>query len=314
MPGRHVCGREYRWKNVKKEGNEMIWMDIRYLGLAVILAAALAGLAGANIGLGDVGFSDTMASVDGLSVAPARGLPGDTISIPVMWGVQMDDIGSADLTFSSGTEDCAPLFTITNIEKGALTQNTLFDWKKTDDDTATFSFASGQGVSGTGSVAVVTVTVKNTAGNDGREGCDYRVAGSIYNSMGADYATLGITEATSVFTLAPAVKGDGDRDGKVTSNDALAALQMAVGKIPEDTKYDMNGDQKVNSNDVREILRLTVVPISVNDMRSFSEGTAGAAVVATATQDYEQAAGRRSTGVVVATKTTTFTGLEPNNL
>jgi hypothetical protein len=38
--------------------------------------------------------------------------------------------------------------------------------------------------------------------------------------------------------------------------DALCALRMAVGKIPEDLVMDMNGDGKVSSLDARKILRI----------------------------------------------------------
>jgi len=43
-----------------------------------------------------------------------------------------------------------------------------------------------------------------------------------------------------------------------SSGEALVALQMAVGKIPYDTSYDLNHDGVVNSADAREILRLSV--------------------------------------------------------
>lgn len=286
-------------------------MDLRYVCISVVLAAVLAGPAGANIGIGENNVFPEDWSVSPLAMAPAQGLPGDIISIPVTWDGRFSDIGSGDLKFFSGTTDCSPYFTITAIEKGALTQNTLFDWKKNDDDMASFSFASGQPVDGSGSIAIITATVKGTAGNDGGKGCDFRVEGSIFTGDGTDLGVFGITGTSSTFTLAPAVKGDGDHDGKVTSNDALAALQMAVGKIPEDLKYDMNSDQKVNSNDVREILKLTVVPVSVAGTGSLSKGTTGALVVVTGTQEDKPVSVRKGHVVSAPTTTTTLTGLEP---
>jgi hypothetical protein len=46
--------------------------------------------------------------------------------------------------------------------------------------------------------------------------------------------------------------------GKYSSLDALAALQMSVGKRISDTSYDLISDGKIDSKDAREILRLAV--------------------------------------------------------
>ena len=51
-------------------------------------------------------------------------------------------------------------------------------------------------------------------------------------------------------------KGDCNGDGIITSEDALCALQMAVGKRADDGVMDVNGDGKVSSLDARKILRV----------------------------------------------------------
>ena len=51
-------------------------------------------------------------------------------------------------------------------------------------------------------------------------------------------------------------KGDCDGDGKITSFDALCALQMAVGKRAEDLVIEVKGDGSVISVDTQEILRI----------------------------------------------------------
>jgi hypothetical protein len=60
-------------------------------------------------------------------------------------------------------------------------------------------------------------------------------------------------------TPTPAIssgKGDCNGDGKITSLDALCALQMAVGKRAEDLVMDVTGDGSVTSLDARKILRI----------------------------------------------------------
>jgi hypothetical protein len=51
-------------------------------------------------------------------------------------------------------------------------------------------------------------------------------------------------------------KGDCNGDGKITSVDALCALQMAVGTRAEDLAMDITGDGSVTSLDARKILRI----------------------------------------------------------
>lgn len=50
-------------------------------------------------------------------------------------------------------------------------------------------------------------------------------------------------------------KGDCNKDSEVTAVDALCALKMSVGKMPEDQNLDVDGDVKVTSSDVRTILQ-----------------------------------------------------------
>jgi hypothetical protein len=233
---------------------EMMWMNFRYGCLAIILVVAMVSTVSAiNVG------------VNTLVMSPAQGLPGDTVTIPIVMN-NADNIGNADMYFSSEGNNCKPVFTVMSAEKGSLTSDILFDSKVLSDDIAAISFASGKGITGSGTIAIVTVKVNSNAqGLNGKNGCVFFVTGSFYDSDGK---FITVADGGSTFTLAPAVKGDGNRDGKVTSSDALAALQMAVKKIPEDLNYDMNGDKAINSNDVREILKLSVVPVSVSNVRS----------------------------------------------
>ncbi len=54
----------------------------------------------------------------------------------------------------------------------------------------------------------------------------------------------------------PPIKGDLNGDRKVTTADALIALQMAVGAVPAIDEADLNGDNKVTSLDALVILQV----------------------------------------------------------
>ncbi|MFZ3167736.1 MAG: dockerin type I domain-containing protein [Candidatus Methanoperedens sp.] len=53
----------------------------------------------------------------------------------------------------------------------------------------------------------------------------------------------------------PSGKGDCNKDGAITSLDALCALKMSVGKMPEDQNLDVDTDMKVSSSDATKILQ-----------------------------------------------------------
>lgn len=66
----------------------------------------------------------------------------------------------------------------------------------------------------------------------------------------------GIMEAHSKeFVLSEKLIGDLDGDGKLTSDDAMLALKMAVGLEKKDMSADMNSDKKITPDDAGEILK-----------------------------------------------------------
>ena len=52
--------------------------------------------------------------------------------------------------------------------------------------------------------------------------------------------------------------GDIDGDNQLTARDALAALQISVGKRTADMVLDVTGDGSVNSMDAQKILKMIV--------------------------------------------------------
>jgi len=72
-----------------------------------------------------------------------------------------------------------------------------------------------------------------------------------------DLGSMSISTTNGVFTVSGAQENIGDcsGDGRLTAVDALCALQMSVGKKPQDPVMDANGDGSVTSLDARKILR-----------------------------------------------------------
>jgi len=62
----------------------------------------------------------------------------------------------------------------------------------------------------------------------------------------------------TVLSVEQQLKGDINGDGRFTAVDALAALQMAVGKRAVDLVLDVSGDGKVTSLDARRILQMAI--------------------------------------------------------
>ncbi|MBM3133107.1 MAG: hypothetical protein FJZ95_08775 [Chloroflexi bacterium] len=80
----------------------------------------------------------------------------------------------------------------------------------------------------------------------------------------SDSAAMTIAKQNGTFSVLAGIKGDCDGDGKLSTNDAVCVLQMAVGKRTADMRMDMNADGKISSVDARKILRtalgLEVIP------------------------------------------------------
>ena len=62
----------------------------------------------------------------------------------------------------------------------------------------------------------------------------------------------------SIITSSEVLKGDVNGDGRITSIDALMALQMSTKTIPANSAADMNGDGQVTSADAAMILKAAI--------------------------------------------------------
>ncbi|WP_445475414.1 LamG-like jellyroll fold domain-containing protein [Methanococcoides methylutens] len=184
---------------------------------------------------------------NGLTFESRSKATGSSVQIPLtLYGVR-DNIGNMDMTLRYDSS----VLVATEVVKGSLTSDSLFDYNIID-GTIKISFADKDGFSGDGSVAHVRFNVV------GAEGSSTALDIVSLSANRADMTPVNIPAKDGVFkvTSLEASKGDAGGDGgELTALDALYALQMAVGKIPEDLAMDVNGDGSVTSIDARQILR-----------------------------------------------------------
>ncbi len=176
---------------------------------------------------------------------------GSTVQIPLTLKGIEDKIGNMDITLSYDPS----VLEATEVIKGGLTTTSLFEYNLIDRGTIKISLADKVGFSGDGSIAYVKF---NVIGSEGSVS-PLKIV-SLSANRAEDMAPLSITTQDGVFTVLGFAEGKGDCDGdeEITAADALCALVMAVGKIPEDLAMDVNGDGSVTSLDASEILKLAI--------------------------------------------------------
>ncbi|WP_406661451.1 LamG-like jellyroll fold domain-containing protein [Methanolobus sp. ZRKC3] len=184
---------------------------------------------------------------NGLTFESRSKATGSSVQIPLtLYGVQ-DNIGNMDMTLRYDSS----VLVATEVVKGSLTSDSLYDYNIID-GTVKISFADKDGFSGDGSVAHVRFDVV------GAEGSSTALDIVSLSANRADLTPVNIDTKDGVFTVISREQSKGDSvgdGGELTALDALYALQMAVGKIPEDLAMDVNEDGSVTSLDARQILR-----------------------------------------------------------
>jgi hypothetical protein len=171
---------------------------------------------------------------------------GSTVKIPIMV-CNANDLANMDLVVSYDTK----VLKFRSAEKGGLNANSLFESNEASPGTVMISFASSTGASGSASIALLTFDVT------GANGTTSPIRITVKTASTSSGSTIPVTVSPGMFTTGTPAKITFD-GGPVTSRDALAALQMAVGKIPTDMKYDVTKDGSVNSGDARAILKIAV--------------------------------------------------------
>ena len=139
----------------------------------------------------------------------------------------------------------------TEVVKGSLTSNSLLDYNIID-SAIKVNVDDKNGFFGDGSVAYVRFNVIGT------EGSSTTLDITALSANRVDQTSFNIATKDGVFKVISLEESKGDAvgdGGELTALDALYALQMAVGKIPEDLAMDMNEDGSVTSIDARLILK-----------------------------------------------------------
>ena len=173
---------------------------------------------------------------------------GKTVEIPIIM-CNAKDLANMDLDWSYD----ASVLKLIDVTKGSLTKKALFEWNEVSAGKLKIAFASSKGVSGSGSIAVMKFEVI------GNTGAKSTITGTVDTASKTDGSTVSVGVNPGEVTVGTSpIKGDCDGDNKLTSRDALVALQISVQKRPFDICYDYNGDGKVNSADARDILKAIV--------------------------------------------------------
>lgn len=175
---------------------------------------------------------------------------GSTVQIPITLKGVTDTIGNMDLTLQY---DPAVL-DAREVMNGPLTQSTIFD-SNIVAGTIKVSLASTEGFGGDGVIAYVKFNVTGAAGSSS----PLQITRVSANNAD-DLQAITISAKDGMFKVITEAEGSGDADGDGTysARDALAALQMAVGKTDQQSFMDMNQDGEITSLDARIILQLAV--------------------------------------------------------
>jgi hypothetical protein len=177
-----------------------------------------------------------------LSLGSIQGSSG-TARVPIMVK-GADAIGNMDITVDSS--GCSGL-KYTDAVPGSLTQNSLTSAK----DTGSFiniGIVDSRGISGEGSLMYLSYTISSADAAS----CSIKIKSIAGNKL--DGTEIRIITSDGKFSSG-ALQGDANKDGMLTTVDALMAVQMSTGEIPPDLVADMNSDGRVTSFDALSILK-----------------------------------------------------------
>jgi len=206
---------------------------------------------GRNIfGSGVFGSSGSTTSTDQtvLFTESRSMLPNETIEVPIQM-INARNIRNMDLIVRYNSS----VLSATSAVTGSFTSDALFESNIMDGEIR-IAFVDTNGFSGNGSVAVITF---NVIGNPG----DYTTLILEASANDIDDNDVDFNIINGVFTVDnpnATLKGDCNGDGKISSIDALMALQMYVGKMEKNLVGDMNDDGEITSLDAAKILEAGV--------------------------------------------------------
>lgn len=184
--------------------------------------------------------------VDTTLIAEERmAAPGSAVSLPVRLE-RASRLGS--LSFSIRYDPA--VVSVSRVDGGNLVAGYLFQSNTRGAGIIRFGIATQgtEGISGDGPVAYVVFTATGPRGSSS--------AITLGDLLASDSSggRIILNLRNGRITTGAKVKGDYDGDGRLTAKDALAALKMSVGALPEDLNLDMDNDGRVSAEDARRIL------------------------------------------------------------
>ena len=185
-----------------------------------------------------------------LSISDITANSGDQIEVPINIE-NAKKVGAVDLIVIYDPK----VLTAKTVKTGSLTSNAIIA-SNIKNGIVSISIASAFGFSGTGSIATLNFEV---IGNNGD--ISHLILSNVELSDATTYDKIQVTTKDGSVTVGQTtcgITGDINGDSKVTSLDALMALQMSVGLIPVDICADVNRDGKVTSLDALMILQASV--------------------------------------------------------
>jgi TolB protein len=201
----------------------------------------------------------------------AEGVPESEVQIPVKIS-NADRLGAISLLLNYPSD----VLEVVDVIPGSLTQNSLMDYN-VQGDNISVGIVDSEGISGNGSLLYIKFRVLEQEVNLSKEpflpeGGEFKpeilpVENSydllILEATAAkvDENEVTVTTINGSFKLISeeeANKGDVNGDGRITSVDALLALQMSVGKLEPNMVADMNDDGNVKPDDALKILKLSL--------------------------------------------------------
>ncbi|MDI9643042.1 MAG: dockerin type I domain-containing protein [Archaeoglobales archaeon] len=203
--------------------------------------------------IGGLIWGEPFAAVDTtnpyLYVENSHALKGAMITIPIK--IQnAKDLRNMDIELRYNPSILVPR----NANAGSLTQNSLLESNL--GTTVKVALVDQNGINGNGTILAIDFEVTG----DENEECSLTLSAS-GNKLNGESVTFSIGNAIfrvdSENATVSGLRGDCNGDGRITSVDALMALQMAVGRIPVNMVADMNNDMQVTSLDAAQILELS---------------------------------------------------------
>jgi len=170
---------------------------------------------------------------------------GETVQIPIYLNYG-DDIANLNFTVAYDPNVARPEG---NGAKGNMLGGSLFSSNPAQTALFRGAFAGTTGVSGTGTIAYIPFKATGPAGSR----TPLTLAVTTINQPNGTIPAIGLIHGS--ITIAGAMQGDCDGDGKLSASDALCALEMSVKLIPVKMVLDIDRTGDVTSRDSTLILQ-----------------------------------------------------------